>query len=259
MTAASLALLALATTFTADAARPKADLEVALTLPTFDVDQAGTIDVDVDNIGSRKADNVWLTIVLPQTATSPTVHPMGVVSNLDSRCFDDHTQLKCNIGRLNAGQGTTVSFDMALPQSAADIDFWVSAATNSAESSSTNNTDEDTAVVLYPDLIVTGPVQITNQHCTGQGLSAYYECTVSPGSVSSHQVTLDAGGTISGFPHPAYSGSWGQLSDDSLWFEYELSGQVRLSFEGNAVDGSCFEGLSTFPGSPYVAPYRVCL
>lgn len=258
MTAASLALLALATTFTADAARPKADLEVALTLPTFDVDQAGTIDVDVDNIGNRKADNVWLTIVLPQTATSPTVHPMGVVSNLDSRCFDDHTLLKCNLGRLSGGAGTTVSFDMALPQSAADIDFFVSVATNSAESSTSNNTDDDTALVLYPDLIISGPVQITNQHCTGQGLSAFYECSLYPSSISSHQVTLDAGGTISGLPS-VYTGSWGQLTDDSLWFEYELMGQVRLSFEGNAVDGSCFEGLSTFPGSPYVAPYRVCL
>ena len=103
---------------------------------------------------------------------------------------------------------------------------------------------------------------MTNQHCTGTGLVAFYTCTLFPSSLSGHAATLEADGTISFPAYPSgYSGSWGQDSDDHLWMEYTYNGGVVASFEGNGVDAAaeCFEGLTTFPGSSYVSPYEVCL
>lgn len=57
---------------------------------------------------------------------------------------------------------------------------------------------------------------------------------------------------------PGYYGWWGQDTDDHLWFEYWYNGAMELSFEGNGTINGCFDGLSQFSGSTYVAPYEVC-
>lgn len=266
MSALSFALLALAVAAPAEAGRGgrgggggnPADLAVSIDLPVFDVDVSDTVTVTVDNQGGGHATDVWLTIVLPQTHTSPTVHPLGPVTGLDSRCYDDHTLLKCDLGRVRAGDSAAVDFDLALPWSAADIDLTVSVQTSAADSNSGNDTATETAEVVYPDLVITGPVDVINEHCTGIDLVSFTACTRSPTSISSHEITLTADQSI-GFAYPGYTGSWSQPTDDSLHFEYWANGSQRLVFDGNAVDADCFEGLSSFPGSVYVAPYRVCL
>ena len=96
-------------------------------------------------------------------------------------------------------------------------------------------------------------------HCTGQGLTAFYECSLYPSSLSGHVVALAADGTLS-FPNQqGYDGTWAQATSDSLEMTYTLNGQVVAEFSGSGVGGDCFEGLTTFPGSAWVSPYEVCL
>lgn len=263
MAALSIALLALSTLQPAHAGRggrgaSPADLEISVSLPTFDVDQSDTVTVHVDNMGSGHANDVSIAIALPETATSPTTHVMGVVSNVDSACWEDGTLIKCILGRVRSGDSVSVSFDIALPQSAGDIEFYASTGSSSSETITSNNAVTEVATVLYPDLVLSGSVDVVNEHCTGSDLTAFYECELYPSSISSHSITLESDLSIT-FAYPGYTGSWSQPTDDSLWFEYVLAGQQRVEFVGNAVDGSCFEGLSTFTGTGWVAPYRVCV
>jgi hypothetical protein len=103
-------------------------------------------------------------------------------------------------------------------------------------------------------------VDLHNEHCTGTSLASFYECTLYPSSISSHDITLESDGTISfdGDP-PDYTGAWSSSPDDQLSFTYSYDGTVVAEFEGYGVSSSCFEGLTTFPGSSYVAPYEVCV
>lgn len=267
MTPILLALFAFSPT--ADAGRGNgggggggADIETTLSMPaSSDVYVDDSYSVTVANVGSGNADGVQLTIQLPETNTSPTVHTMGEVSNIDSRCSLSGTQLDCSLGRIRKGRSATVSFDMYLPQSAGSLDFSATATTTSSESATGNNSDSGSAVVIYEDIPLSGQYFVTNSHCTGQGLEAFYECTLYPSSISGHTVTYEADGTIS-FTQAGYTGAWGQTADDQLWFEYyDGTGNLVADFEGNGVDASavCFEGLTVFPNSAWVAPYEVCL
>ena len=98
----------------------------------------------------------------------------------------------------------------------------------------------------------------TNMHCTGTGLAAFYECTLFPSSISSHPITFQSGNSID-LGVAGYSGYWTQPTTDSLYFEYYYGTDTVAVFYGEGVSGSCFEGLTTFPGSGWVAPYEVCL
>lgn len=240
------------------AAFAKADLVTTISDPVVDVDSVGTWQVTVDNIGNRNANSVSLLVQLPETATSPTVYVMGDLSYVDGSCAQSGTELVCNLGRLRKGRSATIEFDIALPQKEGDLEFYADVATTSREDSTSNNDDLVVATVLYPDEVITGPVDVYNEHCSGQGLTSFYECEVSPGSISSHEATLEADGSIS-FTYAGYGGSWAQASDSELWFEYTYSGGVVAEFFGDAVGDGCFEGLTTFPGSAYVSPYAVCL
>lgn len=58
---------------------------------------------------------------------------------------------------------------------------------------------------------------------------------------------------------PGYSGIWWQPTPQEISFEYYELGTLVATFHGAAVDGtSCFEGLTTFPGSTYISAYEVC-
>ena len=240
-------------------AHADADLSVSLTMPTgtavYDED---TVWVDVSNVGNKNAQSVSLTIQLPQTNTSPTVSVMGDLGAYDGDCTQSGTTLDCSLGRLKRGESVSVYLDIALPQSAAALTFEAEATTTSAESNTANNIDDADAVLTYYDVPISGPAAVTNQHCTGVGLTAFYECTLSPSSISSHAAILESDGSIT-LGYPGYTGSWSQSSADTLWFAYTYYGTVVATFSGEGVDGSCFEGLTTFPGSAYVSPYQVCL
>ncbi len=201
-----------------------------------------------------------LTVQLPQTNTSPSVHVMGDLGPIDSQCVQNGTQLDCNLGKIKGGKTKTVRVFISLPWSEGSLDFSATAATSTNDSNPGNDSDSAVAEVNYRDRVISGPQHASNRHCTGQGLEAFYECTLFPSSISAHGITFNADGSITfdGNP-PGYTGVWGQDYDDQLWFEYSLDGHVVASFEGNAVDADCFEGLTHFPGSAYVAPYEVCL
>lgn len=128
------------------------------------------------------------------------------------------------------------------------------------DADSSNDDATAVATVEYPDLAITGTAWVVNRDCTGVNLGAFYECEQSPSSIMSHEIILESDGSITFAPGiVGYTGTWGQDTDEHLWFEYSYGTLTRLEFEGNAVSGSCFEGLSTFPDSPYVAPYEVCI
>lgn len=261
MMTALFATLALSTT-----AQAAADLETDVIVPgAVDVDIADEIRVKVRNTGNRNASNVSVSILLPETATSPTVHVLGDLSNIDSRCSLVGTELQCSLGRIKKGKAKTVRFDFAAPWADIPLDIDAEASTTSSESDLSDNADAETLSVVYVDQAISGPAGVVNRHCTGQGLQAFFECELYPSSISGHDILLESDGTITfapGIP-TSYSGVWWQDTDDHLHFEYYLNGNLRLEFDGNGTgsDGGasdCFEGISTFPGSPYSAAYEVC-
>ncbi|HNC98462.1 MAG TPA: hypothetical protein PLA94_07285 [Myxococcota bacterium] len=241
-------------------AHAKADIVPSFILPASAVaDTAATYTVKVSNIGNMNASSVSVSIQLPVTHTSPQVYVMGTLGAYSSTCAQSGTKLNCNLGTINKNTNKTVTFSLALPQNSVALGFSASATTTSAENSIANNSATATANVSYSSYALTGTqVAVTNDHCTGTNLTSYYECTLFPSSISSHNAVLEADGTVTIPGYPDYYGYWGQDTNDHLWFEYWAYGALEASFEGNGVPGNCFDGLTTFPGSSYVSPYEVC-
>jgi len=252
-------LFGLAAILSATPAFAKSDLDVTLYSPAAQlVDDVSSYDVVVANVGNRNASNVSLSIELPETNTSPSVFVMGVVGAFDSRCSQSGTELVCSLGRIRKNKSTTVSFDIALPYSAAPLDITVSASTTSSENTLSNNSDSASASQLYYTVAVGAPQTMVNWHCTGQGLSSFYECELSPGSLSTHDANYNTDGTITFSMATSITGLWQQPTPDTLNFQYWDGSQLVADFEGVGVDGGCFEGLTVFPGGPWVAPYQIC-
>ncbi|MCP4807559.1 MAG: hypothetical protein GY913_15230 [Proteobacteria bacterium] len=211
----------------------------------------------VENTGNKTARSVEIVIELPETNTSPTVYVMGDVGSSHKKCSQSDTEIVCNFNSIKKGKSKTVWVDIALPWSADAIEFTADASTSSSESSTSNNDDTDVAEMAYIDTVLSGGESTTNSHCSGTGLTAFYECTLFPSSVMDHTAVLEGDWSISFPDFAGYGGTWWQDSDDHLAFEYTYGGSVVAEFEGNG--GDCFEGLTTFPGSSYVAPYEVCI
>ena len=255
------ALLGLSAFFVAAPALAAADLAVSIPAPTaaFVYDDLA-YDVVVTNHGNKSAAAVTLTITLPETQTSPNVHVMGILGAVDSRCAPSGTQLVCQLGSLGKSATTTVSFAIALPEAAETLAVAAEATTSSKEFNLADNVASDAPALLhYATALEDGDV-LLNQHCTGQGLTSFYECTLYPSSISAHESVLHGDGTISFVDAPpGYTGVWSQSSDESLEFTYLYSGAVVAEFVGYGSSPGCFEGITSFPGSPYVAPYEVCV
>lgn len=217
-----------------------------------------TYSVRVDNFGRRNADNVTVTIDLPLTDTSPSQHILGNLSGIDSSCQSVSKKLVCNLGSIRKNKGKTVSFDFEFPVSTKNLELKATAATSSNESNTANNVITKTPNFRYVSNSFSSAV-ILNSHCTGQNLTAYFECALFPSSIQSHSVTLESNGTIT-FGQPGYSGSWYQPNPNELHFEYTDGTNTVLEFNGYATSASCFEGLSTFPNNTsWVSPYKVCI
>lgn len=257
------------------------DLEVSILLPTStpSVKQTARYQVRVRNIGKKNADGVSLTIQLPKTGTSPQVYIMGTLGARDGRCAlggangtANGTKLVCGLNTIFRNGGSTlVYFDLALPEKTGPLVIDASATTTTTPEPNTgNNSDSETASLLYPDVAVNPDRGAVNRHCTGQGLTAFHECTLFPSSIASHSVTLLSDGSISITGEPDYTGRWSQPAPNRLEMRYYLTSNCNTSgcsnpeaeFSGRGVNNTtanCFEGLTTFPGSVYVAPYEVCL
>lgn len=254
------AVLGIASLVAAAPAFAAADIKVTIPAPAAAyVYDATSYGVVVSNIGNKTANSVVLTVQLPATHTSPTVYVMGTTSSVDSRCSASGTKLICNLGSMLKLTSKTVTFNIALPEAAEVLSVSASATTTSAENSYTNNSASDTPTLLNDTVTVLDGDEAINNHCTGTGLTSYFECTLFPSSISSHDSVFHGDGTLSFPTEPDYAGTWSQPSSDSLVFVYTYAGDVVAEFEGYGTDTNCFEGLTTFPGSSYVAPYEVCL
>ncbi len=252
-------LLVTALTLSSAQAASRPDLVTTLTPPSsVEVDQAGVWTVQVANTGSRDAANVAVTVQLPPTATSPTTHIMGTLSALASGCSQVGSTVSCNLGTVRKSRSSSKTFSLALPWSADDLVLSASATTTTYEPVTSNNSDSETAVVLYEVVDIVGPATATVNHCTGTNLSAYYECRLYPSSITSHSQVFEDDGSLS-FPlyGPDYGGDW-ELVGTELYFSITELGTVTAEFLGDGVGDGCYEGLTTFPGSSYVSPYEVC-
>ncbi|MCA9528234.1 MAG: hypothetical protein KC549_18245, partial [Myxococcales bacterium] len=150
-----------------------ADLETTADGPASTlVGAVGQYTFTVENIGNRNADNVTLTIDLPATHTSPQVYIMGDLAGYSGGCSLAGQQLTCPLGRLRRGTSAAVTVDIALPCSAASLDFIATADTTSNESNTANNVDAHTANLTYVATAIPATVLVTNRHCTGTGLTA---------------------------------------------------------------------------------------
>lgn len=243
-------------------AAPTADLRTTITGPAaVDVDQAGTYTVTVRNAGTKDASGVVVYVQLPETNTSPGVYVMGTVGTLPGGCARSGTLITCTVGTLRKSRSSAYAIPVAFPLADQDLVIDVDAWTSTTESSTSNNTSSLTADPLPVDVVdFTGAGDMTNAHCTGTGLTSYFECELYPSSISSHTVTFALDGSISIAGYPDYGGSWESDAPDHLVFTYTELGSPVATFEGWGVDDGCFEGLTTFiPDNGYVSPYRVCV
>ncbi len=235
-----------------------ADLGVSVTPPSgTHVYENGTFTVTVENTGNRNASNVDLDIQLPETNTSPQVYIMGTLSGYSPSCTLSGSLLSCALGTINRNTSKSVTFTIALPYSSGPLVIDADASTTTAETNLANNHLSLTASPLTYDNAVSAPVNAVNRHCTGTGLTSFFECEKFPSSISSFTSTLEIDGTVT-LPDPDFYGLWTQTAADTLEIEYfDISGPAG-TLVAKGVDGGCFEGPMTFPGSSYVAIYEVC-
>lgn len=222
-------------------------------------------NIRVRNLGQKPAAGVQLIINLPQTATSPQVYVMGTVGAFSTpACSRSNTRLTCQLGSIAKNGSTSVFFDLLLPYSTNPLVIAANVTTTSipGDSNPGNNSLAYTAVPRTVPVTVNSAVTATNEHCTGQPtLSSYFECTLFPSSITSHQTIFDAGGTITFIGAPAtYTGTWSYTTaTNRLQFSYYDSGNLVASFDGRGVSSNCAEGKTTFtPDNGYISMYRVC-
>ncbi|MFO0748481.1 MAG: CARDB domain-containing protein [Myxococcota bacterium] len=245
----------------APAASANADLTTSFTVTPSPAQVYGSASytVRVSNIGNKNASNCSVSIQLPPTHTNPQVYVLGILGSRSATCTQSGTTLTCPLATINKGTNKTVFFNIQLPVSTTPFVFTATASTTSAENSTSNNAATSTAAqTFFPTAWGAGPVDVTNSHCTGIGLTSWYECTLFSGAVTTHATTLLAGGGISFPAAPGYTGMWSTTAD-SLHFEYYDGGGATVAiFDGQGTTADCYEGLTLFPGSSYVAPYKVC-
>lgn len=245
------------------------DLRTSIAAPAgVHVYESGRYTVTVSNTGNREATGVQVTIDLPSSQTSPQVYVMGTLGARSAGCTLSGLRLTCSVGRLRSNRSASVWFDLALPASAAPLNI-VSNASGSPADINPGNNQATLAASLLPYALdveaalqnANGSLVVDNDHCTGTGLVSYFQCTLFPSSISSHEATFHAGGAIT-FSDAAYSGQWSQgPSHTDLTFTYFEYGTPVAQFSGVGVDGTnCFEGVTTFlPASAYNSAYFVCL
>ena len=209
------------------AQRPNLAVSVSPPAPA-NVYANGTYGVTVANIGNKDAASVVLTIQLPQTGTSPQTYIMGnLVSYTVPACAlggaagtAAGTRLVCTLGTVAKGSATSVSFTIQLPEKTGALNFVASATTTTQpETDALNNSVPFTANLNYYTNAVPLDVDVENEHCTGTGLTAWFECTKFPGSIASHLTQFHGNGTLTFPTEPGYGGTW-SASGNALTFTY---------------------------------------
>jgi 3D (Asp-Asp-Asp) domain-containing protein len=246
------------------AAPSTADLRATLTGPaTSAVNTPTSYTATLTNAGPTTAKGVTLTVELPLTATSPQVYILGTVGGLDPRCVVVSNTIRCALADLRKGRSHAISFAYTAPVSTKALTMKAVGAMTNTDTNTSNNSALFTPVITHPVRVIpvgsSTQTTVTNTHCTGTGLTAFFECALFPSSLSSHTVTFNGDGTIT-LPEPGYTGTWSQPTSSSLHFEYADGTGKVAEFNGFAVNGStCFDGMTNFfPVTTYVSPYHVC-
>lgn len=256
---------------------PGADLRISAFSQTTQafVDGFQQFSVTVKNFGNADSNPTTLSITLLQTQTSPQTYLLGSLQSVPSGCTLSGRVLTCALGRLRYngpqnGRQRTVTFGYRIPVTTQPL--VLSAATSGTGEPPANATDNSaslTAAVTYRSPTVTAGTK-TASHCTGTTLSAYFECTLFPSSISSHQAEYHTDGTITFAGQTGYTGTWNQADPTRLHVEYSNGLYAEAIFDGRGADGACFEGITHFyddpnPGdsippvqSTYLSPYRIC-
>jgi hypothetical protein len=187
---------------------------------------------------------------------------MGSLGPLPQGCSLSGTLVTCQLGGILKGRSKSVSLNLALAHAEKVLQLDASVTSQSVDASSSNNNASLVPALNY-DQVVMGDAIVKNSHCTGSStLSSYLECVYAPSSISEHYTTFFSNGTLE-TEDPSVTGNWSQssaLGTQALHFEYIENGQILAWFDGKAVDGDCFEGVTRFTqNSAYVSPYRVCI
>lgn len=265
--AAAVSALAVAPA-TAEAANGP-NLSVSVTPPpATNVYATGRYNLTVANVGNRDALNVRVVINLPSSLTSPNPSIMGTLGARSAGCNVAGQVLTCDIVKIRGGRTAPLFFDMTFPLTTSSLAMPVTASSNPVDLNPANNTATITPNLrtFATDIQAAianngGPLTADIDHCTGTGLVSFYQCVISPSSISSHQHIFNADNTIS-FAFPGYSGVWSQNPAlNQLTFTYFEGPDAVADFVGYGVDGTnCFEGITTFyPASAYNSAYSVCL
>lgn len=251
---------ALTVSLAAGAAHAGADLSVNVSQPANVYVYAPVrYTVRVSNIGNQTSAATTLTIQLPRTHTSPTVTVLGTVGAMTAGCTRSGTAITCPVARIGRGSSLPFFVDLTIPQSSEPVTLQATVSRSGTENTA-NNSYTHTAALLDIDHVIAGGSTAVNRHCTGTGLTSFFECELYPSSITSHDTVFNANGSIT-IPAAGagYSGTWQQLNPDELVFQYTNNGNPVADFIGYGVGGGCFEGITIFPNSNYVAPYEVCV
>jgi hypothetical protein len=200
-----------------------ADLSVSTAGPPgVHVYEAGQYSVNVYNGGNTSAYNVSVSIQLPTTHTSPQVYALGDVGGYSGgTCSLTGTVLTCGLGTIQKKKTKTVLVTLTLPQSSAPIQIVSTASSSPVDSNPANNVSTFTASLAHYPYVISGPMAATNRHCTGTGLTSFFECEKFPSSISSHDTILEADGSITFIGVGTdYTGAWSQPATDRLFFQY---------------------------------------
>lgn len=239
---------------------PPADLRVQFQGPATAVVYSPYVyTATIRNIGNQKADNVRLIVDLPMTNTSPQQFILGTLAGYNTtKCSIVALKLQCELGRINQNQQQVITFNFSLPISSQTLKLKATASTTSNEPNQSNNQVELTPTLGYSTVEITS-ANVLNSHCTGTGLTSYFECEKFPSSISYHTATLEADRTIT-LPEPGWTGQWDQPTLQQLHFTYTDNMGSGAEFNGFARSSTCFEGIVTFlPYTGYNSAYRVCI
>lgn len=219
----------------------------------------------VKNIGNQTATGVTMTVEFPLTNTSPTRYILGKLTGIQASggtCSVVSNKIVCNFGNISQNQTKYVRFNFEFQVSTTAPSFVSTVSTTSGnEVNPGNNMRPFSPTLTYPDNVVSSGTFLVSS-CSGRGLTSYYECEMSPGSVQTGlSLDFNLGGTLTVTGYSNYFGFWDQntLQNKSLHFTIDGGTGTEVEFNGFATSGACFEGIANFPQSTtYNAAYRVC-
>ncbi len=259
----TLAVIPLLVTAAPALAASQVNLVVAVTPPAAPtVGVFGHYVARVTNTGNKNATSVTLTIALPATHTSPQVYVRGNLANIDSHCTLATTTLTCNLGPIaRFGGFVEIGYDLKLPYATTPAAFTYTANPIAGDAFPADNTVSRTVTPATIAQPITTDLHLTYSHCTGTGLTSWFECALFPSSQASFTGDLLVAGnavTIDG--QPTITGSWSQTGGaDRLQVSFADSGTPVGTIDARGVGGGCFEGPMTFtPPSSYTVIYRIC-